>query len=140
MNGVSAPGRSLSWRPLGSFFMDTGISFSWFALDHLSTSPGRFYRIDSASLIIDYHDSDLNVWADMGIDPGTGTTYPFLSVSADVRGSEVPGSTRRVMAQLQNPFTVIGNFATFVESGTGSLTALSNILAMISISAAWPTG
>lgn len=139
MGNVSTPERQMIWQPFGTYFMNTGISFSWFSMGGFSTRIGKAYRIDMATLIIDYHATDLNCWADMGIDPGTGTPMPFLSVEANpVNVSNAPNFSRRWMAQLTNPFTIAGNFGVLVQSGVGGFVSTSTIFAMVSMSQAWP--
>jgi hypothetical protein len=134
------PAPQYFWQPMGNFTVATNIDNTNVNFGPGVTSADKVYRIDYASLIIDYQLVDGECEADMYINTLAGYEAPFLSVSARPfadTASDVLVPQHRWEVQLSLPFYIVGNWGIFVRGFSSSLIGISTIWATLSASQAW---
>lgn len=133
---VSRPSHQPAWSYLGLYQGGGGVSLGWYGMASPLSAVQKLYRIEWASLIIEYDATDISAEFDLGIDRGTGFTWPLLSVAAAtiVGGG---GTVHRNQVQTSNPFTLDGNFGLFLR-GSASIGGGSHCFASVAISQSWP--
>lgn len=101
-------GQGFVWIPEGPYALQQNIAATPAPILVTTPSSPDVWRIDYASLVLDYHGGDARTECNMGLNfHGTSPNYPFLAVSAyhDILDPSGEYDNRHI-AQLTLPFYV----------------------------------
>lgn len=126
-------GRDQRWHALNTFDYNGSILAGERTLVSLDLSPSAIYRVDYASVVLQYEAGDGNAYAWLSVfDPLALTSGPFLSASS---GVWTPATTwpLAICAQLTLPF-IITRAAEIRVNGHGQFGGASVINGTVSVS------
>jgi hypothetical protein len=139
-------GHQLRWFPQGSVYGVLNVNTGPVVMAVLNPAAIGIIRIDYASVVLDYHVSDDNASASIGLYVG-GDTYPLVTCAGlpvtytiGPLATVSPYTQERAGTQLSNPLYLTGtDIVTAQLLGHGADGSSSIAYGILSYSAAWPT-
>jgi hypothetical protein len=128
-------GQQYVWQPLVTNVAQQNASAAAFPV--FNTGPDGLYRVDYASVVLEYAGGDGRAFAELCIYFGTGINYPFLACACQHALADLTGTwNNRAMEQISLPFMLPSGFAIMLRGGTSDGSG-STITGTVAISHAY---